>query len=40
MWYSVFRNGDALFHGVRVLLPKRIMHSMEHVKLIHIFSLF
>ena len=28
---SVFRNGDELFKGVRVLLPRRIMGSWEHV---------
>ena len=28
---SVFRNGDELFHGVRVLLPKRVMVSWDHI---------
>jgi hypothetical protein len=28
---SVFRNGDELFHGVRVLLPKRVMAFWDHV---------
>ena len=28
---SVFRNGDERFKGVRVLLPRRIMGSWEHV---------
>lgn len=27
----VFRNGDELFRGVRVLLPRRIMASWEHI---------
>ena len=29
--YSVFRNGDERFRGARVLLPRRIMASWEHV---------
>ena len=28
---SVFRNGDDRFRGARVLLPRRIMSSWEHV---------
>ena len=31
--FSVFRNGDALFRGVRVLLPRKIMNSWEHVSI-------
>ena len=27
----MFRNGDALFRGVRVLLPRRVMSSWEQV---------
>ena len=33
---SIFRNGDALFRGVRVLLPKKIMHSWENVSFINL----
>ncbi len=29
--YSVFRNGDEKYRGARVLLPRRIMGSWEHV---------
>lgn len=29
--HSVFRNGDERFRGARVLLPRRIMASWEHV---------
>lgn len=29
--YSVFRNGDLIYQGARVLLSKRIMASLENV---------
>lgn len=31
LYCSVFRNGDEKYRGARVLLPRRIMGSWEHV---------